>query len=111
MGAPKMSNPSIEEVKAVLDNAHSDCEAYDGAERNYQHKQEKLRAIREDVDEMIGDLAKYFRYSMKGVDPVSRQRTMRRYGYTFSQKGMAKVVEEIPMTLEIESKKEKPAQV
>lgn len=82
-GYEAMSNPSAEEVRAVLEMAKKEAADVPAADEVVDAAQSDLEKLRESADTVIGKVVKELRFFLDEEDEPSQRRIMRRYGMKF----------------------------
>ena len=82
-GFPPISNPSVEELQAVLETAGKETGEAAIADRVYDEAQEALAVLRVKVDALVGKTRRDLEYFLFDRDDASRRRIMRTYGIKF----------------------------
>ncbi|MCA9874771.1 MAG: hypothetical protein KC441_13970 [Anaerolineales bacterium] len=83
-GFPAMSNPSAEELTAVLTIAEAAAAEAAAADRAYDQSQESVAACRAQADRLITDVMAELRFMLRRLDAPSQRRIMRTYGASFA---------------------------
>lgn len=83
-GYPAMSNPSADEITAVLDTARLEAEEANTADRTYDEAQEALADLRVQADQAIEDILAELRFTLRRKDNASQRRVMRSYGASYT---------------------------
>ena len=82
-GYPPMDNPSIDTVSTPLAKARKRCGKADDAHLAYMATQKELHALRDQVDQLIMDLAANLNYNLSKMPAATRRQVMRRYGFNY----------------------------
>lgn len=82
-GYPPMVNPSVEELKTVLDAAWKEVGDVPMADQAYDRAQENIANIRSQVDDLIRDLYDHLNFNLRKKEAAGRRRILQNYGFTF----------------------------
>lgn len=85
-GLPAMSNPSAEELTALLDLVKQGNKAISDAKEAVKETAETLESTRTAIHLLWQEIARYFRFAQGKLRPSQRREVMRRYGYIFKGK-------------------------
>ncbi|MDJ0835420.1 MAG: hypothetical protein QNK37_02825 [Acidobacteriota bacterium] len=83
-GYPAMDLPKIAVIETALADAEASCQGVDRANLVHQAALTDLKAARDRVDELRGDVYAYLRFALRSLSPSRRREVMRRYGFVFS---------------------------
>jgi hypothetical protein len=75
--------PSAAELQAALDSAHKELADVTPAERELDRAQKAVLSLRQQADDLIGDVIEELRFHSRKEDPVSQRHLLRTYGATY----------------------------
>ena len=75
--------PSAAELQAALDSARKELADVTPAERELDRAQKAVLSLREQADDLIGDVIEELRFHSRKEDPVSQRHLLRTYGATY----------------------------
>jgi galactokinase len=82
-GFPPMANPSVAELKTVLDSARKELAEISGVDRTYDLAQQAVAVLRPRADELITDVMEELRFTLRKQSASNQRRVMRSYGATY----------------------------
>jgi hypothetical protein len=75
--------PSAAELQAALDSARKELADVTPAERELDRAQKAVLSLRQQADDLIGDVIEELRFHSRKEDPVSQRHLLRTYGATY----------------------------
>jgi len=82
-GYKAMQNPSASEIQRHLDNAKREIGDVAPADREFNQVQQDLTDMRDEVDDMIHEIADYIQFSLRKQEASKQRRFMRTYGFEY----------------------------
>lgn len=82
-GASPFCSPTAAEIQAVLDEVVKEETDVPAADRAFDEAQEALADLRQQADELVGEVMAELRYHLRKMDGPSQRRIMRTYGANF----------------------------
>ncbi|RUT79957.1 hypothetical protein [Ancylomarina longa] len=82
-GYKAMQNPSAAEIQRHLDNAKREIGDVAPADREFNQVQQALTDMRDEVDDMIHEIADYIQFSLRKQEASKQRRFMRTYGFEY----------------------------
>jgi len=82
-GFPAMIQPSVDGLAQLLTPADEACRNENAAALELVSARADLKQIREEINQLINEVAAYLNYKLKYMKPSQRRDIMRRYGFSF----------------------------